>query len=361
VNNVLVTPFELREGRVTQRRVTQADVASAAGVSKTAVSFALNDPTGGHLSADTVERVRQVAAELGYRPNRTARSLRTSHSESIGFLSHDVTITRFAMGMISGALHEANLHEQTLLITERNVDSTPAGVDLASGHALSTLLDRQVDGLIVAEMGTRLVARPEIPAGMPLVFLNCLGPEEYPSILPEEDGGARAIVRALLASGDRRGIVIIGSHPDLETDPSLSVTIGDRLAAVRDELRAHGVDTWTEIPARHWTAEAGYALTSELLRRGDEVLGVIALNDRLAFGVYQACQEAQLRVGVDLSVVSFDDDEISTSLRPGLTTVALPYVEMGELAVRLLLDAERTPGVHRVRMPLRDRESVRRA
>lgn len=344
-----------------QRRVTQAEVAAAAGVSKTAVSFALNDPDGGHLSSDTVERVRRVAADLGYRPNRTARSLRTSHSESIGFLSHDVTITRFAMGMISGALHAAHAQEQTLLITERNVDSTPATVDLASGHALAALLDRQIDGLIVAEMGTRLVARPDVPAAMPLVFLNCLGPAECPSILPEEVGGARAVVRALLASGDRDGIVIIGTNEELETDTSLSVTIGDRISTIRAELRAGGVSSWQELPARHWTVDAGYELMSELLRSGNgEIRGVIALNDRVAFGVYQACQEAGLRIGVDLSVVSFDDDEISTSLRPGLTTAALPYVEMGEVAVRLLLDESRPAGVHRIAMPLRDRDSVRR-
>lgn len=343
------------------RRVTQAEVAAAAGVSKTAVSFALNDPEGGRLSTETVERVARIARELGYRPNRTARSLRTKQSESIGFLSHDVTITRFAMGMISGALHEANAHEQTLLITERNVDSTPASAALDQGHALAALLDRQIDGLIVAEMGTRLIERPDVPASLPLVFLNCLGPPEHPSVLPAEVEGARSVVQALLASGDREGIIVVGADRELETDPRVSVTIGDRLATIRSELRSGGVASWTELPARHWTVDAGYALMSHHLRESPgEVRGVVALNDRLAFGIYQACQEAGLRVGIDLSVVSFDDDEISTSLRPGLTTAALPYVEMGETAVRLLLDENAEPGVHRIAMPLRERESVRR-
>jgi LacI family transcriptional regulator len=82
------------------------------------------------------------------------------------------------------------------------------------------------------------------------------------------------------------------------------------------------------------------------------------LNDRIAMGAYQALGARGLLVPSDVSVVSFDDSDLASWLRPSLTSVALPYFELGRRAVELLLDSERRPGIHRIPMPLRERESV---
>ena len=82
------------------------------------------------------------------------------------------------------------------------------------------------------------------------------------------------------------------------------------------------------------------------------------MNDRLAFGAYQALAESGRRVPDDVSIVSFDDDEVARYLRPGLSTIALPHEAMGRRAVELLLDTERAPAEHLVPMPVVERASI---
>jgi LacI family transcriptional regulator len=95
-----------------------------------------------------------------------------------------------------------------------------------------------------------------------------------------------------------------------------------------------------------------------MLKRDGTIRAFLCMNDRLAFGAYQAISEAGLRVPDDISLVSFDNDEIASYLRPGLTTVALPHEEMGRLSVELLL-AGGSAGEHLVPMPIIARGSVR--
>ena len=95
-----------------------------------------------------------------------------------------------------------------------------------------------------------------------------------------------------------------------------------------------------------------------LLGRGVRPCALICLNDRIAFGAYQALQEAGLRVPEDVSVVSFDDSDLAGWLRPALTSVALPHAEMGRRAVELLLDDKRPEGAVTVPMPVHARGSI---
>jgi len=128
------------------KRITLADVATEAGLSKTAVSLALNDMSGSRLSADAVQRAKDAAKKLNYRPNPAARTLRTQVTESFGFLSSDIAVTSWGMAMVSGALRKSNQNDHALLISESSEDS------VRQRRSLEALLDRGVDGLIVAEM-----------------------------------------------------------------------------------------------------------------------------------------------------------------------------------------------------------------
>lgn len=89
-----------------------------------------------------------------------------------------------------------------------------------------------------------------------------------------------------------------------------------------------------------WNCEPdeGYKLARKMLKRDSSIRALLRMNDRLAFGAYQAVQELNLRVPADIALISFDNDEIAHYLRPGLTTIALPHEAMGRLAVELLLD-----------------------
>jgi LacI family transcriptional regulator len=334
------------------KRITLADVAAAAGLSKTAVSLALNDSAGSRLSPDAVDRAKKAARDLNYRPNPAARTLRTQLTHSFGFLSSDIAVTSWGMAMVSGALRKSNLNDHALLISESSDDA------VRQRRALEALLDRGVDGLIVAEMRARKVEAPDVPSVLPVVYANALGPSGSTSILPDEYQGGRNVVAALLAGKFRTSIAIIGGHIDQETIPQESVTVGERLRGIRDELRESGISSWHEEHSKVWSADFGYESLMKLSREGKLPDAVIALNDSIAAGIYNACHELGIKVGVGISLVSFDDSEVVRHLRPGLTTGRLPYEEIGEIAVDILLSKDPNPGLVLVPMAVQNRGSV---
>lgn len=345
------------------RRVTLADVAARAGVSKTAASLVLNDRPGSRLSADVVGRVRAIAAELDYRPNPAARTLRQGRNRTIGFISDEVTITRYASAMIRGALDVAQRHEHTVLIAETGTNRE------GRGRAIQVVADQRPSGLIFALMGAKQIDVPAVVETLPVVVLNGTSSAGHPAVLPGEYAAGSQVAEVLLTAGHRR-IGIIGLPPTSELDPHLSVTVGERIAGIRETLGRVGVDpVGITVPARAtgivWEPETGFDSTQRILTDHPEITGLICLNDRLAFGAYQAIQERGLRVPDDISVVSFDDDELAAYLRPPLTTARIPYLRMGEIAMAMALGLEATPGdfpsegqPRTVPMPIQHRGSV---
>ncbi len=185
-----------------RKRVTMADVARLAGVSRTAVSLILNDRVGTRLSPDAVERVRRAAEELGYRPNLTARALSTRRSHAIGFVSDRTATERYASALIHGALVEARARGYVLFIAETE------GEPDAERQAFDALVDRQVDGLIFATSWSRKLELPEPPAHTRLVLLNAVSDHVPTAVLPDEERGAREVVDLLLAACHRDDIVV---------------------------------------------------------------------------------------------------------------------------------------------------------
>ena len=334
------------------KRTTLADVAALAGLSKTAVSLALNGSAGARLSPEAVQRAKQAAEDLNYRPNPAARTLRTQKTHSFGFLSSDIATTSWGMAMVSGALRKSNLNDHALLISESSDDA------VRQHRAIEALLDRGVDGLIVAEMRARSVGAPDVPDTLPVVYANALGPRGSVSILPDEYQGGRDVVDTLLAGKYRSSVAIIGGHLDQETNPNESVTVGERLKGIRDALREAGIANWVEVKSKDWTADFGFESLMRLADSENRPDAVIALNDSIAAGIYNACNELGIRVGVDISLVSFDDSEVVRHLRPGLTTGRLPYEEIGEIAVEALLAKEPSNQLTLVPMPVQIRGSV---
>lgn len=334
------------------KRATLADVAALAGVSPTAASLVLNNRPGSRLSIQAAERIRAAADRLDYRPNPAARSLRMGKTHTVAFLSDDVTITRYASAMIRGVLDVAEQHRHTVLMAETG--SNPRRVR----EALRAMLDRQPDAVLFGMMGAKEIDVPKVPAGLPVALINSTSPLGYPSVLPAEFEAGRAVAQTLVDAG-HRDIAIIGLDVESASDPRLSVTVAERYRGIFDALGAAGVEPCWAYPTFLWEPEVGYRAMRKLLASPARPTGLICLNDRLAFGAYQALGEAGRRVPDDLSVVSFDDDIIACYLRPGLTTAAIPYEEMGRRAMAMLMsDAE--PEHVLVHMPLRVRESVRR-
>ncbi|MHA7274178.1 LacI family DNA-binding transcriptional regulator [Arthrobacter sp. TMT4-20] len=338
---------------MTTRRVTLADVARRAGLSSSAASMILNGRPDTRLSKDASDRVHRAAAELGYRPNVAARSLRVDKTQTIGFISDTVASTRFASGLIKGALAAAEQAEHVILLAETGGDPT------RETEAIAALLDRQVDGIVFATMRSREVVAPVLPDNTRLVLLNATSDSHSTSVLPDEERGGRAAVSLLADAGHREGIVLLGHNQEIERDAFRSTTVARRLAGIRAEMQDRGLTFEREESIWEWAPQQGFTAVEALLAEPVLPRALLCLNDPLAFGAYQALTERGLRVPDDVSIVSFDNDEIASYLRPGLTTIALPHEGMGARAVELLLDGTAPHGEHLVEMPVIVRASIR--
>ncbi|WP_309066851.1 LacI family DNA-binding transcriptional regulator [Microbacterium sp.] len=332
------------------RRPTLADVAALSGMSRAAVSMILNDRPGSRLSAEAAERVRAAAEELGYRPHPAAQSLRLGTTKTIGFISDEVTITRFASGMIRGVLDSAKAHDHTVLMAETGGDPE------SLRESVETMVDRRVDGIIVGLMVARMIDLPKVRHRVPLVVVNGTSSREHPSVLPAEREAGSAVARHLVEYGHRR-IGIVGELPDVIADPRRTVTIGERFEGIDAVLAGAGIDA-PRAPMQNWNPADAFTLATRMLESAPGLTALIAGNDRVAFGIYQAMAERGLKVAEDVSVISFDDEELADYQRPGLTTARLPYEEMARRGVEMLI-GDRELAHERVPMPLIMRESVR--
>jgi LacI family transcriptional regulator len=352
-----------REGRPIRadgaKRVTLADVARLAGVSKTAASFVL---TGRReemrISTEIEARVLEAARVTGYRPNIVSRSLRTGTTHTIGFVSDIVATTPFAGNFIKGALEAARDHGYLLLIAETEGDAT------LEQQLLEAMIDRQVDGIVFAAMYTRKLAVPRLLRSRRAVLLNAvpMRPASLASVIPDELEAGRTAARTLLEAGHRDGIYLIGPGPR-KPQPTRSLAGVERLQGITETLRAAGVEAAGAIGSEDWEPELGYAAVEKILQRRVQPRALICFNDRIALGAYNALAEAGLEVPGDTSVVSFDDDPIASWVHPQLTTIAIPHYELGRKSIELLLEHHTDGGgsrtqIVRVPMPLRRRASV---
>ncbi len=157
------------------------------------------------------ERVLRAAAETGYRPNIVSQSLRTGTTHTIGFVSDTVATTRFAGDFIKGALEAARERGNLLFIAETEGDP-----DLER-QSIETMIDRQVDGIVLASMYTRKIPVPKAFATTPAVLLNAAPrasrPSSPPSFRTRSRPGSNA-ARVLLDAGHRDGIYLIGGGPE---------------------------------------------------------------------------------------------------------------------------------------------------
>lgn len=336
---------------VSKKRVTLADVARLAGLSSAAASMILTGRPDTRLSAEAHRRVHEAAAQLGYRPNLAAQALRTDKTRTIAFISDYVATTRYANGLIRGALAAAQEAGQVLLLLETG------GEPDREVQAIEAALDRQVDGIIFAAMRAREVFVPTLPAATRVVMLNGTSSRFPLSVLPDEFAGGHSSVELLMAAGHRDAIALVGHNQVAEQGLFRSETVARRLAGIHAAMAEHGLGFASEESCWEWEPQHGFELTRKILAQQPDVTALLCLNDRLAFGAYQALAEAGRTVPGDVSIVAFDNDEIAGYLRPGLTTIALPHEAMGRAAVGLLLSAE-SSGEHLVPMPVVVRGSI---
>ena len=308
------------------RRPTMADVARLAGVSPTTVSFVFNERPDSGIPEATQQRVREAVEELGYRPNRQASGLRTKRTHTIGFVTDEIAVGPFAGRTISGALDLAwgRGHLMLIVNTSRNTRVLRLAVE--------ELLDRQVDAIVFAAVGTRSATLPAAVRHVPTVLVNCFSPRgTLPAVLPDEIAGGQVATQELIDAGHRRIAHITGLPGSWATRK--------RLKGYHAALAAAGIAVEDHlVRAGDYHTDSGYERTRELLALQQPPTAIFCGNDRMALGAYFAVNEAGLRIPSDISIVGYDDqEELASALRPGLTTVLLPYYDLGRWAVQQVL------------------------
>ena len=347
-----------------RKRVTLAQVAAEAGVAVSTASLVLSGRGADvRISTAAQQRVREAAARLEYRPNAVSVGLRKGRTSTLAFISDSVASSRLAGEMIKGAIEAARDRGFMVFVGE-----TGGNVTLER-QLLEAMVDRQVDGVILASMLTHGRALPEGLEHTPAVLLNIAVDDcgDFPVILPDELQAGRDAASQLVEAG-HRDIHLVGSGPGPEDVRTISSAAKLRLAGILEVLAAHDLEPASGRAINQWLPPEGYAAAESILDSGTPG-AIVCFNDRLAMGVYQALQDRGLRIPEDVSVVSFDDASIAAWLRPGLTTVALPHRIMGKRAADVLIDviehhraSPDTPGprgVQLVPMPMRVRGSVR--
>lgn len=288
------------------------DVARECGVAPSTVSRALSRP--GRVSAKTSERVRAVAAQLGYQPNPLARYLPTGRTGTIAMAVADITNPVY-FPMIRGAERAASAAGYTSVLVDVEESAE------REREALSRLV-RGVDGFAIAAPRLSDAAIRAIARQRPLVTLNRVT-AQVPSVVIDNERGMERAVKHLVALG-HRGLTYVAGPDDSWANSVRWLAL--RRASAELGIRVRRVGPHSP------TVEGGRSAATELACRS--ATAVVAYNDLLAIGVMQALPG---RVPNDLSVVGFDNIVGADWCSPALTTVEAPMYDLGATAMRNLL------------------------
>lgn len=318
-----------------RRRVRAADVAAAAGVSPTAVSFALSGRDSGNISTETKRRILETAERLGYEPHHVARSLRSQTTHSIGLVTDAVASSPFGGRILAAAAERAEASGHILLVLDTH------SRDDREAAAIHELERRQVDALIYASMGFRILSLGP-KTHLPVVLANCTDDrEDALSVYPDDAYGATRALEHLADLGHRRVTMLSGHWDPLGTrDNQGNVSGPIRRDAFVAAAGNRGVEA--TVVGGGWDIDDGYrsamaALDCPADRRPT---AFFAVTDRAAVGAILAAARLGIAVPQDLSIIGFDDQErLAECMVPPLTTIALPHARMGEEAVVMVLAA----------------------
>lgn len=304
-------------------RITIADVASRAGVSKTTVSRVLNEKSD--LDQMTAARVRRVIDEMGYVPSSGAVGLARGRTGVVGVLVPSLTWP-WVGEVMQGVIDAMEAASQGVLLFTCNQG------DESMRRFASQVSARSFDGLVVIEPEGTLDYISGLHAeGLPVVMIDDRARQPlFPSVATTNFAGAESAAHHLLDSGRRRPVVIRGSHEYGCTAERLD---GFSRAFVSAGLP---IDP-AMIVGGDFTFDGGRLAVQRLLDKDVRFDAIFAHNDLSAAGALRSLHSARMRVPEDVAVVGFDDVPLAAVTGPGLTTVHQPLREMGMAAARMLL------------------------
>lgn len=324
-----------------RQAVRLKDIAERAGVSIKTASNALNGLP--HVRASTRERVSRIADELGYRPNLSARGLKTGRTGFIAVAIPELSSPYFAE-LASRVARRADELGCIALFDETGASEQAEQVVL---HGVSAHL---IDGVLFSPLA---LSSEQISARRDSVPMVLLGernvPRGFDHVAVDSVAAARAMTEHLIATGRRR-IAAIGRK-------SATGTHSLRLKGYRDALHAAGLRYQARLvhSVEDYSREQGHAAMRDLLSLPTPPDAVFCFNDLMAVGALRACHELGVRVPADIAVAGFDDIAESRFTNPPLTTISPDLDVLADEALSLLLSRiDGTVGASRdIRVPWR--------
>ncbi len=313
---------------------TLREVAKQAGVSLGTASNVLNNKA--NVSAEIRNRVLSAVNALGYKHPVRTDTMSSAPFAVIGVISKrepDLPINPFYSHVMAGIDRECQRHNLSLMYANVDVDN------LNRPNALPPmLLERQVDGIIM--IGTFVedtIHRVGKSVNMPVVLVDGYAPGSiYDSIVSDNLMGAFHAVKYLIDEGHTH-IGLVGAV--LDAYPSIRERRKGYIKALRSASIAEEF-----IEDSPLTRAGGYNATVALLQRAPSITAIFACNDEVAIGAMTAAREMGRAIPDDLSLIGFDDIDLTQEITPALTTVHVDKVLMGVLAVRYLRDRAENPG-----------------
>ena len=327
-------------GTQVAKRPTIADIASLAGVSAGAVSYALNGLPG--VSEQTRARIIAIADEIGWAPNVAARSLTVSRAQAVGWVIARPTPTLgvepFFTQLIAGL--EAELSRSRVALLLQVVDDHEA----ASVATRRWWAERRIDGVIVTDVWAGDERLPVLAdLGVPTVLVGRPQPGSVATaVWSDEAASVAGVVDYLVALGHRRIARVAGMSRLDHTRV--------RTRAFRSRMKHHGLADPTVV-VTDYSSEQGARATRDLLTSADRPTAITFDNDVMAVAALSVAREMNVAVPDELSIVSGEDSELSVLVSPSLTSLSRDIGAYGEAAARTLLQVVEGGEVAAVEVP----------
>jgi len=315
---------------VAKKRITSQDVANLAGVSRTTVSFVLNDVKGYNISPETRQKVIEAVERLSYVPNATAQALASRRAKAIGLVMsrspHHIATDTFLPQIIGGLMEVVKDNKLRLLIEYVEAEHQDrAYLELARS--------KHIDGMILLtprldDAGLKKLEQMDVPT----VLMGTIEGSNLYSVDVDNELAAEMAVQYLLDLGHTQIACITNA-------PATYTAAPDRVSGYKKALLQAGI-TPNDSLIRYadFTPESGYAVMKSLLDSGRKFTAVFVASDNVAMGVKAALRERGVRIPEDISLVGFDDIPWAQYADPPLTTVHLQAQELARRACLVLMD-----------------------
>ncbi|SDJ26111.1 transcriptional regulator, LacI family [Salimicrobium halophilum] len=306
------------------KRVTMADVAKEAGVSKSTVSQYLNQRYE-FMGEKTKKRIEEAIGKLGYQPNMVARSLKQKSSTTIGVIVANIS-HEFSTRIIQAI--EAQFHQADYHVIVCNAEDKPE----KEKKYIDMLLAKQVDGLIIFPTSTNVNVYNELNLqDFPLVFLDRSVPEvDVPTIMLDNKQAACLAVQELYQKGYEM-LGILTNSTEYNVTPRV-----ERIEGFKQACRKYGLPVQEKfiqgVALENMTEKIHSIMIGE-----DPPDALVAGNDLVLMEILTYARDHHLRIPEDLAIIGIDDISFASIYNPAITTIAQPVEKMGHKAATLLI------------------------